>query len=532
MKHILIFVVSFLTLAECYKILIYNPKFGISHVNFMGKIADILAQGGHDVVIYQPVLNENITFSGSKHKSIRYYNKPRNFSVAPDFTMSRFQSILWQEQSFMKMKDQQKLMFEMKFSFCRDVINDEKNLAALRKENFDLGISEIFESCGFGVFYAIGLKKYIVAHGGGHSSLMMDLLGLQIPFSYAPAMFGESTDQMSYFERVKNLPAVVFELSVAKKMFTEATDLSVREKYPDFDLNGFMKNSAFIYVNSDEFVDYTLPTTSKLIYIGGMGKQQSKPLNEEYQKIFDNAKQGVILLSFGSVVRSSDMTLEIKQAFIHAFAEFPDINFLWKYEEDDNITAGYKNIFTGKWLPQPDILDQDKLLAFISHGGMNSVSEGATKGVPMICIPVFADQGHNAQLLVRRGTALVLNKMKLTKENIVKAIKQIISDKSYKTNAKLLSRMVKSKPMSADERILKFAEFAAQFGDSGALQTQGRHMNAFQLYSLDVVLLFVVGLILALIIITWVVKKSWCLAKKFICTKPKNNADSKAKKRD
>lgn len=55
------------------------------------------------------------------------------------------------------------------------------------------------------------------------------------------------------------------------------------------------------------------------------------------------------------------MTLEIKQAFIHAFAEFPDINFLWKYEEDDNITAGYKNIFTGKWLPQPDILGKDSL---------------------------------------------------------------------------------------------------------------------------------------------------------------------------
>ena len=33
-----------------YKILIFNPKFGVSHVTFTGKIADTLAAAGHDVV--------------------------------------------------------------------------------------------------------------------------------------------------------------------------------------------------------------------------------------------------------------------------------------------------------------------------------------------------------------------------------------------------------------------------------------------------------------------------------------------------
>lgn len=33
-----------------YKILVYNPQIGHSHVSFMNQIADTLAEAGHDVV--------------------------------------------------------------------------------------------------------------------------------------------------------------------------------------------------------------------------------------------------------------------------------------------------------------------------------------------------------------------------------------------------------------------------------------------------------------------------------------------------
>lgn len=35
---------------NAYKVLVYNSKFGHSHSQFLGTIADILADAGHDVV--------------------------------------------------------------------------------------------------------------------------------------------------------------------------------------------------------------------------------------------------------------------------------------------------------------------------------------------------------------------------------------------------------------------------------------------------------------------------------------------------
>uniref|UniRef100_A0AC35GKH5 Glucuronosyltransferase n=1 Tax=Panagrolaimus sp. PS1159 TaxID=55785 RepID=A0AC35GKH5_9BILA len=132
-------------------------------------------------------------------------------------------------------------------------------------------------------------------------------------------------------------------------------------------------------------------------------------------------------------------------------------------------------------------MDHPKLLAFITHGGMNSVMEGSTKGIPMICIPVFGDQTRNSLLLESKGTGLMLDKSGITKEKIIAAIKEIINNNRYRTNAQTLSKMVKANPFSSAEKLVKYSEFAAQFGDTGTLQTQGRYQSFIVLYSLDVI---------------------------------------------
>uniref|UniRef100_A0A914CPZ2 glucuronosyltransferase n=1 Tax=Acrobeloides nanus TaxID=290746 RepID=A0A914CPZ2_9BILA len=150
---------------------------------------------------------------------------------------------------------------------------------------------------------------------------------------------------------------------------------------------------------------------------------------KKYEQIMNSSKKGVVLVSFGSVAQSYLMSREMKKAFLDAFAQFPDVTFLWKYEQDeDNVAAGYKNVITGKWLPQTDLLVHPKLLAFISHGGANSIAEATATGVPIICIPLFADQPRNGLVVKYRKIGVNLNKKEVVEGKLANALHQVLDD--------------------------------------------------------------------------------------------------------
>jgi hypothetical protein len=119
---------------------------------------------------------------------------------------------------------------------------------------------------------------------------------------------------------------------------------------------------------------------------------------------------------------------------------------------------------------------------------MNSVQEAASKGVPVILIPLFADQYRNAKMLEYQQTALALNAKDLTVEKLTKAINEIIEDDRYNRNAKKLAEMIAAKPMSAEERVVRYTEFAAQFGPDLHLDMYGRQLNFLQFYCLDIII--------------------------------------------
>ncbi|KAE9551644.1 hypothetical protein FO519_005142 [Halicephalobus sp. NKZ332] len=425
-----------------YKILVYNPRIRPSHVSLVGKIADTLADAGHDVVVYQPILQRNLTKTGSSNPNITFFFSKYD-GIKPEITGKH--GDIWEDDTFKKIFHVNAELQDRGKKYCKFVLGDHKNHELLKKEKFDIGILQTSGGCSFGIFESLRIKKYIIVIIAG-----------------------------------------------PQNAFNEASlGLNINKK---------VKDAAFLFVNSDELIDFISPITPKVIYIGALGRTiPSKPLEKKYLDICNSAKRGVIYLSFGTVVLSKDMPLHLKKIFLEAFSEFPDISFIWKYEnQSDNIAQGYDNVFTFPFLPQNDLLGHPKLLAFITHGGMNSITEAAIKGIPMIAIPIFGDQNHNARILEAKQTGITLLKHQITKDLLVSTIRKIIDDENYKKNAQQLSRMVKSKPMSAEERVVKYTEFAAEFGNTEALQSEGRNLHWIQLYSIDVVafLLAIVFLLL------------------------------------
>ncbi|KAG8057172.1 hypothetical protein GUJ93_ZPchr0002g25577 [Zizania palustris] len=64
-----------------------------------------------------------------------------------------------------------------------------------------------------------------------------------------------------------------------------------------------------------------------------------------------------------------------------------------------------RGLVVNNWVPQPEILRHRATGAFVTHCGWNSVLEGITAGVPMLCWPMYAEQRINSVLVVEDMSA-------------------------------------------------------------------------------------------------------------------------------
>lgn len=67
----------------------------------------------------------------------------------------------------------------------------------------------------------------------------------------------------------------------------------------------------------------------------------------------------------------------------------------------------------------------------MTHGGLMGTTEALSIGVPMIGIPIFADQGPNIRQYEELGVAIELNHKRITKDNVLAAIHEITSSNKY-----------------------------------------------------------------------------------------------------
>lgn len=93
------------------------------------------------------------------------------------------------------------------------------------------------------------------------------------------------------------------------------------------------------------------------------------------------------------------------------------------------------------YAPQLELLQQTTLT--ITHAGMNTTLECLTNGVPMVAIPVANDQPGIASRIAWTGAGEVVPLKKLNVERLHKAVKQVLTEDSYKKNALRLQEDIK-----------------------------------------------------------------------------------------
>jgi MGT family glycosyltransferase len=84
------------------------------------------------------------------------------------------------------------------------------------------------------------------------------------------------------------------------------------------------------------------------------------------------------------------------------------------------------NFSVAQFVPQLQILQEADL--FITHGGMNSINEAVTFGVPMVVVPNTIEQSINASRIEQLSCGLYLDQAHLTIEALRTAAAKVLTD--------------------------------------------------------------------------------------------------------
>ncbi|KAI1731325.1 UDP-glucoronosyl and UDP-glucosyl transferase domain-containing protein [Ditylenchus destructor] len=400
---------------------------------------------------------------------------------------------------------------EMVTMCCQELINNAKVIAELQKEEYDVGISELYDLCMFGVFHHIGTKTTLATFAITLENLGASYFGLYSISSYVTNLWTPSINgpNMNFLERAYNLfNDICLESYVQKMQFQLQQPMFEAAFGRDFPpLSEIARNISLYFVNSSPFYEMPRPISNKIVYIGGITQQKSVTnFDQEMSAIFDKAKDGVVLVSFGTFADSSRMPDHIRMAFMKVFTAFPTYEFIWKFIpgiSDQILISNSSNVHVADWVDQVAILSHRKTRAFVTHCGWNSMNEAARAGVPTVGIPLFGDQLYNAAVMhhKRVGVYVDIQTVGPTAGGvIIDALHKVLYNDEYRTNVRLVQQKLQSEPFPAKDRLVKWVEFAAHFPELNELNLPTvDDLGILAYYSLDVI--FVTTAVIILVVI-------------------------------
>lgn len=158
---------------------------------------------------------------------------------------------------------------------------------------------------------------------------------------------------------------------------------------------------------------------------------------------FKKGRKPVVYISLGTVIKGA---VSFFQNCIEAFRNenvdvIISVGKKFDIRKLKNIPS---NIHIYNSVPQLEVLKMADV--FVTHGGMNSVSEAFVYGVPMIVIPFMSDQPVNARCIEKLGVGKTLEYSNTSKNTISEVVQSIISDASIKENIMKVQELIKQAP--------------------------------------------------------------------------------------
>ncbi|XP_029767797.1 UDP-glucuronosyltransferase 2A1-like isoform X3 [Terrapene carolina triunguis] len=372
---------------------------------------------------------------------------------------------------------------EMNRQLCDGVLANRDLMARLQRDKYDVLLSDPVTIGGDLVALKLGIPFVYSLRFTPASTVERHCGKMPSPPSYAPAALSELTDKLSFSERIKNIVSYLLQDYVFQSYWGEWDSYYSEILGRPTTLCETMGKAEMWLIRTYWDFEFPRPFLPNFEFVGGLHCKPAKPLPEEMEEFVQSSgEHGIVVFSLGSMVYN--LTEEKSNMVALALSQIPQ-KVLWRYKGKKPETLG-PNTRIYDWIPQNDLLGHPKTKAFITHGGTNGIYEAIYHGIPMVGIPMFADQPDNIAHMKAKGMAVELDFNTMQTQDLIDALNMVINNSSYKENAVRLSEIHHDQPIKPLDRAVFWIEFVMRHQGAKHLRPAAHELTWYQYHCLDV----------------------------------------------
>lgn len=357
---------------------------------------------------------------------------------------------------------------------------------------------------------ASGFKDYAIEHKleafitdfpNNIPKFIHSIIGLELVFHVLPACIHTSYNtefyvngsitpyinsplpfEMTFLERVWNTIQLHASMGLYKYFSYNESQLFAKYGYDTGD--SYVTPNTVVMGQCIDGIHFPYERPPNFRDIGAVLVKEPKEIEKEDILQFIMQWDKVIYMSQGTIMDILDLN-NLKDIF----QSFPEYGFIFSERNVDLSFNFGNNVLPLKWAPQNDILGHPRVIAFITHGGLNSFYEGIYNQKPMLVLGMAIDQLNNAGITIYREIGVVItSRSELNVENMTRSLKELLENPKYLTKVRELSKVLK-RNSKGDEQFIAQLDEAFEIG-VGHLQLEGmkRNLGIWRTFGKDITL--------------------------------------------